>query len=402
LGEPSPRQRGTLSSRETDRTSVGARQDLTGVGASRVIVDALDSLEGDAELLGLVRRLANRLPAGDAILIPGWGPLGQRRTRLLVARSSVWSGRARGGDRDVGQTMIDHVLACLARADGGTEPVGRETGEARPRIELKVLGRVELSIDGRPPTDPMRYWGSGTTRELLCLLEANRRGLPADAIIDRLWPEAPVEQRRQRLAKHVHRLRSVLGGGDGEVGRRLLQSEGEVRRLDPAIAIATDADTFEAAAALALAEREVDAPEADRALAAADALYAGPYLAEHPAGWTLLRRRRLARLHASVLRARVEVLLAGPRPSEAIDPAERLLRSTPLSERACQLLVSTLVATGEEDRARQIYRAFARRLEREVGVEPGPELARAAGMTPGWRGPRLAGSAPEPASSVGS
>jgi DNA-binding SARP family transcriptional activator len=286
---------------------------------------------------------------------------------------------------------------------------GTPAGPDLRRLELKTLGRVELSIDGRPPTDPMRYWRSGTTRELLCLLEASRSGLPADAIIDRLWPDAPPEHRRQRLAKHVHRLRSVLGDGDGAVGRRLLLSEGEVRRLHPAVTIATDADRFEATATRALAERDASAmaangrpaagdarAAADRraktdALAAADALYTGPYMVEHPAAWTLPRRRRLARLQADVLRARVEILLAGPCPAEAIEPAERLLRSNPLSERACRLLVSTLVATGDVDRARQVYRAFARRLEREIGVEPGPELARAARLPTGGWGARAAG-----------
>src|SRR5262249_21189321 len=98
------------------------------------------------------------------------------------------------------QTMADSpesqeaaldLLALAQTKRGSVTVVATADRTSRlPRIEAKLLGRPELLVDGDPPRDPDRSWSRRATRLLFFLLEQARGGVPADAIVDRLWPDA--------------------------------------------------------------------------------------------------------------------------------------------------------------------------------------------------------------------
>ena len=217
------------------------------------------------------------------------------------------------------------------------------------------------------------------TRELFFLLEANRSGLSADALIERLWSDAPPGRGQALLWTHAHRVRSALSGGDKELGRRmLLLTEAGLYRLNPDLAIVTDVAAFNAAASRALA-LPLDAPDAGEALAQAEAAYSGDYLEGFVAPWVLGRRNALEKTYLQVLRRRVEQALTAGAGQEAVTGAERLLKHDPYSENACRLLVRAFLALGNPERARAAYRAFARRFERHLDAPPSRALAELAG-----------------------
>jgi DNA-binding SARP family transcriptional activator len=230
-----------------------------------------------------------------------------------------------------------------------------------------------VKVDGAPPRDPANSWSRQATRELFYLLEAHRVGLTGDALVEHLWPDAPPGRGQAQLWNHVHRLRAVLGPGDRRQGREIVRQQGGLYLLNPELPLETDVAAFEAAVARADAA-PAGSDEEGEALAAADAAYGGPYLEDVDAIWVRSHRARLARMHARVLHRLAQRAL-GDGPAAAVGHAERLLRTDPLSEAACELLLTCLLAAGQRDRARQVYRAFARRLEREVGVAPTPALA---------------------------
>jgi DNA-binding SARP family transcriptional activator len=150
-------------------------------------------------------------------------------------------------------------------------------------------------------------------------------------------------------------------------------------RLNPELALSTDAAGFEATAQRALSLRP-GAPEGLEALQAADLSYGGEYLRGIDATWAIPRRRDLARLHAAVLRRLVELTLDRSRSVEATALAERLIKAEPFNERACELLIRAHLATGDRERARLAYRRFARRLERHLDVAPPTMLGQLVGL----------------------
>jgi DNA-binding SARP family transcriptional activator len=265
----------------------------------------------------------------------------------------------------------------LPEAGPVADAVGAPAG--LPRVEAQLLGRPSVTVDGGPPRDAANSWSRQATRELLYLLEAHRAGLTGDVLVEHLWPKAPPGRGQAQLWNHVTRLRAVLGAADRRRGRELIRQQGGLYQLNPELPLSTDVAVFERAIARADAA-PAGSDEEGEALMAADAAYGGPYLEDVDARWAGSRRARLARMHARVLHRLAQRAL-GYDPPSAVGHAERLLRTDPLSEAACELLMTCLLAAGQPDRARQVYRAFARRLEREVGVVPAPALAGLVGMT---------------------
>ncbi|MFJ8465687.1 BTAD domain-containing putative transcriptional regulator [Streptomyces swartbergensis] len=76
----------------------------------------------------------------------------------------------------------------------------------------------------------------------------------------------------------------------------------------------------------------------------------------------------------------VSCLLAGGRPHEAAETATFLVSGEPLDEPSHLLLMRAFGETGAPSRAAEPFRDLRRRLRRELGVEPAPELAALAGQ----------------------
>src|SRR5207253_3385771 len=123
-----------------------------------------------------------------------------------------------------------------------------------PRLTVRLLGRPEVLVDGQPPRDSGGAWGRRATRELFYLLEAHRGGLSADAIADRLWPDAAPGRGQALVWKHCHRLRAALSAAGRPPRRELVQLSGGAYRLHPGLRVDSDAAAFEAAAAAALGQ----------------------------------------------------------------------------------------------------------------------------------------------------
>jgi predicted ATPase/DNA-binding SARP family transcriptional activator len=87
--------------------------------------------------------------------------------------------------------------------------------------------------------------------------------------------------------------------------------------------------------------------------------------------WLATERERLRMLwRAAMLR----VIDATTERTEVLALSTRLLTADPLDEGAVRVQLVALTAAGEEAHARRVYRDYAERLERELGVEPSVDL----------------------------
>jgi DNA-binding SARP family transcriptional activator len=348
-----------------------------------------DALAPTGRKLDLVRASLAAAVAGEQIGQPEWARY------LIAAADAVASLPNRGFLRAEVQALgpalraiaaspdaHEVAAALLAAAGDTTTPIGAvattKSQVSLPRLTVRLLGRPALLIDEHQPRDISSSWSRRMTRELFFLLEANRSGLSADALIERLWSDAQPGRGQALLWTHAHRVRSALSGGDKELGRRMLLTEAGHYRLNPDLAIVTDVAAFNAAASRALA-LPLDAPGAGEALAQAEAAYSGDYLEGFAAPWVLGRRNALEKTYLQVLRRRVEQALVAGAGQDAVTGAERLLKHDPYSENACRLLVRAFLTLGNRERARAAYRAFARRFERHLDAPPSQALAELAG-----------------------
>jgi len=113
------------------------------------------------------------------------------------------------------------------------------------RVEIRVLGGFEVSVDGRRV--PAQAWQQRRACELVKLLAlAPRNRLHREQVIDALWPDLPPDAGAANLRKAAHYARAALGSKEAVVLR-----QGQVS-LWPDAELAVDAERFEAEGKLAL------------------------------------------------------------------------------------------------------------------------------------------------------
>jgi DNA-binding SARP family transcriptional activator len=236
-----------------------------------------------------------------------------------------------------------------------------------PHVELRLAGAFSVVRDGTELAG--HEIGSRKSRTLLKLLAVERPGLvPADRIIDVLWPGRPPAAAEQNVASLVSRLRAVLGtevvlgsragyrlGGGSRVSVDLDAAAGYCEQAERKLAHA-------AAVALSAAERAIGL------------LSAGTALADDPyASWAdpargevreLLRRGRLAAAQAA---------LATGDPDLAARHAQAAIAADPLDEPAHRWYMSATASAGEPARALTAYVLLRERLAEELGADPAPQ-----------------------------
>ena len=234
----------------------------------------------------------------------------------------------------------------------------------RPVIELRVLGPVDASADGR-----RLALGGAKPRAVLAMLalEANR-ALSVDRLIEGLWGEHPPPSAGKMVQTYVWRLRTVLGQDSGAA--ILTRGRGYELRVDPD---AVDVRRFERL--LAHASRDGRGGGAGDAAREALALWRGPALADvadEPFAPAAIRRLDELRVEAAELA--IEADLAAGRHLEVAAEVEPLLAEHPLRERLHAQRMLALYRCGRQAAALEAFRQARRTLVDEVGVEPGPEL----------------------------
>ncbi|MFF0309594.1 BTAD domain-containing putative transcriptional regulator [Streptosporangium sp. NPDC004379] len=233
-------------------------------------------------------------------------------------------------------------------------------------VEFRVLGPVGIWRDGRS----LSVVGQ-KPRTLLAVLVLNaNRVVSHERLLRALWGnEAPASGRRL-LHNHLWSLRRLLADAD------VLASapSGYSLRIP---CDASDLGVFTArseSARAAMAEGNAE-QAAERFRAALD-IWQGPALSgTHPAfqsaeGPALEERRTI------VLAERIEADLAAGRASELIGELRKLVTENPLNEKLRAQLMLALHREGRTAEALEEYRLAHQQFRRELGLEPGDDMAR--------------------------
>jgi TolB-like protein/DNA-binding SARP family transcriptional activator/Tfp pilus assembly protein PilF len=226
-------------------------------------------------------------------------------------------------------------------------------------IEITLLGRVALAVDGRP------VGGEAGQRKRLAVVALLAlpplRPVSRDRLVAYLWPERDADAARHLLSAAVHVLRKVLGAD-------ALLSNGDELALEPA-RVRVDVADFEAA--IAAADWE-----------AALALYGGPFLGDfNPGGsaeldrWIDGARERLERLHAEALQQLAEQRTGVGDVAGAVELWRRRAALDPYASAGALGLMRALAAAGNRGGAIQHARIHAQLLESEFNADPDPAVA---------------------------
>ncbi|HKO25578.1 MAG TPA: BTAD domain-containing putative transcriptional regulator [Chloroflexota bacterium] len=260
-----------------------------------------------------------------------------------------------GGHYNAG--CLGHLLQERAPYDG-----------AVAGLHIVTLGGFAIALDGEH-IDTAR-WGRPKVQQLFkYLLTVRNHCAHRDVLMDALWPELPVDAAWSNLKNAIYRLRRVL---EPQLlprqASRFLVAEGASYRL-----LLGPQDRWDAAEFLRQAEA-AQRSRRDEHFAAAAALYGGEYLPDDIyEDWTIALRERLRSTYERLLLAWGEALAGRGACVQAIEVTEHLLHLDPSLETAHHALMRYYCVAGWRDRAVQQYRRCVTALQRELGIEPGPE-----------------------------
>ncbi|PWK90019.1 DNA-binding SARP family transcriptional activator [Lentzea atacamensis] len=221
------------------------------------------------------------------------------------------------------------------------------------RAEYRVLGPLEVLLDGRPVTVPV-----GRSQVLLAtLLLRPNQVVTVDELIERIWDGAPPTADRARKTLHmvVARLRSALGAADCVHTR----PGGYLAVVEP-----DQLDLLRFRALVGSGD-----------LGAASALWRGPVLGNVSSD--ALHREdvpRLADERLDALELRIETDLDRGLGRELVAELRSLVADHPLRESFWRHLMLALYRAGQQAEALTAYQKVREKLADELGVDPGRPL----------------------------
>ncbi len=291
------------------------------------------------------------------------------------------------------------VLRLIAVLEADTVP-GPVHGTEPVRLE--VLGPLLLRVAGRPVES-----GAAKQSSLLALLGLHPGTVVSrDEIVDVLWDGRPPASCLSMVHTHVARLRRLLAGA----ARREDVSGGVLRHTRTGYALYLDEETSDAARFAALAARissvtcspaPSGAPgEAYARAEAALGLWRGGILEgapsrlrEHPSAVALTR------LRLSVVQAYADGALAVGRHEDAVRELQKVTDLDQLHEGVHARLMLALAGSGRTAAALHLFTEFRDRLDDQLGLSPGQQVADAHLRVLRMEAPRLP-PAPAPASTA--
>ncbi len=237
-------------------------------------------------------------------------------------------------------------------------------------MRFGVLGPLAVWTDeGAPVAIP----GAKVRALLADLLVHAGEPVSADRLIDELWGDTPLANPAGSLQAKVSQLRRALE--QAEPGARDLVVSRPPGYLLQVGTGAVDAGRFETLITRARAAGE---PAASAALLAeALALWRGPALsdfADDPFAQPVITRLEEQRLTA--LEEHIEARLVLGEHGELVSELDTLVARHPLRERLRAAHMRALYSAERQAEALDSYQQLRARLDEQLGLDPGPELAR--------------------------
>jgi DNA-binding SARP family transcriptional activator len=234
-------------------------------------------------------------------------------------------------------------------------------------MRFRLLGPLEI----RAGEDWLAI-GAPKWRAVLAALLINAGQIvPADVLINEVWPDTPPAKAGNLISIYVLRLRRLLGDTDSTL--LVTRAPGYLLRLAPGD---TDAQVFESL--VREGRRAYAAGDPERAaaqLAEALALWHGSPLADVPPTPLIeTEAERLADLRLDASELRITAELACGSHAQVIPELRRLLADHSLRENLWLLLMRALDGAGRHAEALEAYGQARSVLAEELGVDPGAEL----------------------------
>jgi DNA-binding SARP family transcriptional activator len=240
---------------------------------------------------------------------------------------------------------------------------------AIPSFEYRLLGSLEVRVDGRP----VQIKGAKDRALLAILLLGANRPQSSDHLIRELWGDGAPRSARNSLQVRISNLRKALARPEAGDEPVVSVEHGYLVRLEP-----NQLDLYRFEHLLAAAGEAItlhETAQASEMLSEALALWRGPALADFVyEPFAQIPAARLDELRLLAIEMRTDTELALGRHAMLIPELETIVAQHPFRERLCGQLMLALYRGGRQTEALATYRRIRRKLSDELGIEPNPIL----------------------------
>ena len=242
-------------------------------------------------------------------------------------------------------------------------------------IRATMLGRFALQQTGMKEPRMVSLAGrSGRLWTLVAYLILHRdRGVPAQELIDLLWPDGSGSNPASTLQNNASRARNAMATLGFSDTKGMIRYENGLYRWVPGTDTWLDVDVFEDLARRAL---ETSDPEELRTLGreAAD-LYQGDFLPDAADElWCADLHAYYRSLFVRLFRRLVQELMRTQEYAEAAALCAQAVHLDPLSEEFNLLLMQNLTRSHQAQQALDHYEALQKLYQESYGLTPSPEL----------------------------
>lgn len=248
--------------------------------------------------------------------------------------------------------------------------------KAEADLIFYTLGTFSTEVKGRNITS--KDWGRDKTIQLIqfFLTARHRKGLHKEQIINRLWPDAEMEEGNRDFKIAYHGINKAL-----EPNRKsreqphYIERQGQTYQINEKF-IWIDAEAFDQAISIANHAQAEDPETSSEALEWAVNLYRGSYLPNRIyEDWSSLERERLQLLAINAMISLGESKLA-TNPEESIRLAQEAILIDSTWEEAYRLQMQAYHLKGNRPQVIKTFKACESILSEEFGIEPMPETRR--------------------------
>jgi DNA-binding SARP family transcriptional activator len=227
--------------------------------------------------------------------------------------------------------------------------------DSPPRFEVRLLGAIEMSFDGKPWT----VWMPPRCALLLALIALHEGGqLSRATLASTLWPDELDSDARTNLRRHLHELQRAMPHIDGV---EWIVHDGKNLRWNDDAPAWVDVRAFRAL--------QFDPSRAREAAAA----YRGDLLDGMFDESIVAERERLGAQHRELLLRLIRAARGEREHASAVDYANALLAVDPWREDALREWMTATYQSGDRDAALEAFDEFARRLRDEFATAPTAE-----------------------------
>ena len=255
---------------------------------------------------------------------------------------------------------VPPVLHLVPGSQNGASP---RFARSSPGLQVSILGSFGFSaIDGSRPVL------SGGSQRLLAFLALRKDAVPRSTAAVSLWPDASEDHAGSSLRSAIARLTS--------------STRDAVAITDVDLKLADDvAVDFRASQGLArsLLEPEI-APTVSKLGGGPIAVLSRDLLPDWYDDWVVPEAEEWRQLRLHALEALCDLLTIEGRFAHAMGAALAALRAEPLRESSNAAVIRVHLAEGNQADALREFRRYRALLQRELGVEPTPELFELVGV----------------------